>query len=169
MESKHWITGFELPAAPIIDTNARHQWSFPASSPTSFSEIFWPKTLRKNASPAHLWDRFLWHGQDPFSGPRTCKSACNSWRAQHSQLDTAARYPPFYLRDSLARPNLSSSFILDAKIYTNTQTDSSGSLGRESMEKSIEASLQRVRQSLVCSHFRIILSFFSFPAFFVLF
>lgn len=42
---------------------------------------------------------------------------------------------------------LSHTFIVDTKVYTNTQTDGSGDLTSEAIEKSVLASLQRLDRS----------------------
>lgn len=67
-----------------------------------------------------------------------------------SRLDSGARYPP--LRPGRAEEligetkGLSSSFIIDTKVYTNTQTDGSGDLTSEAIDRSAHASLQRLQK-----------------------
>lgn len=67
-----------------------------------------------------------------------------------NHLDSGARYPP--LKPGRAEEligeakELSNSFIVDTKVYTNTQTDGSGDLSRESMQKSVNGSLQRLQR-----------------------
>ena len=67
------------------------------------------------------------------------------------RLDSGARYPP--LKPGRAEEligeakELSQSFIVDTKVYTNTQTDGSGDLAGEAINKSLQASLQRLRRS----------------------
>lgn len=41
---------------------------------------------------------------------------------------------------------LGSKFTVDTKIYTNTQTDGSGDLSSEAIEKSVNTSLQRLQR-----------------------
>lgn len=67
------------------------------------------------------------------------------------RLDTAARYPP--LKPGRAEEligqtqDISGSFLVDTKVYTNTMTDGSGDLTSEAIEKSLLASLQRLNRS----------------------
>ncbi|KAF2185673.1 Aldo/keto reductase [Zopfia rhizophila CBS 207.26] len=66
------------------------------------------------------------------------------------RLDSSTRYPPLKPGRSEeligeAR-ELSRSFIVDTKVYTNTQTDGSGDLSREAMQKSVSGSLQRLQR-----------------------
>ncbi len=68
-----------------------------------------------------------------------------------SRLDSAARYPPMNPGRSEeligeAR-KLSSGFQIDTKVYTNTQTDGSGDLSVEAVEKSVANSLKRLQKS----------------------
>ncbi|MCJ1270486.1 hypothetical protein MMC22_010383 [Lobaria immixta] len=66
------------------------------------------------------------------------------------RLDSGARYPP--MKPGRAEEligetkELRHSFIIDTKVYTNTQTDGSGDLTVEAIEKSLQASLQRLRK-----------------------
>jgi aflatoxin B1 aldehyde reductase len=66
------------------------------------------------------------------------------------RLDSGARYPP--LNPGRAEEligevkELSDSFAVDTKVYTNTQTDGSGDLSREAMQKSVSGSLQRLQR-----------------------
>ena len=67
------------------------------------------------------------------------------------RLDSAARYPP--LKPGRAEEligqteNMSGSFLIDTKVYTNTMTDGSGDLASEVIDKSLLASLQRLKRS----------------------
>lgn len=67
-----------------------------------------------------------------------------------NRLDSAPRYPPLKPGRSEEligeTKELSESFLVDTKIYTNTQIDSSGDLSRENIEKSVNASLQRLKR-----------------------
>lgn len=66
-----------------------------------------------------------------------------------TQLDTAARYPPF----SPGRAEqlvgeaeaIAAGFSVDTKVYTDTKTDGSGDLGLTAIEKSVATSLERIR------------------------
>ena len=64
------------------------------------------------------------------------------------RLDSGARYPP--MKPGMAETligqtkTLSQPFIIDTKVYTNTQTDGSGDLTAEAIEESVLASLQRL-------------------------
>ncbi|KAI1335949.1 putative oxidoreductase [Xylariaceae sp. FL0016] len=66
------------------------------------------------------------------------------------RLDTGARYPP--LNPGRAEEligeakELSRKFVIDTKIYTNTQTDGSGDLTIEAIERSTSGSLQRLQK-----------------------
>ncbi|KKA16459.1 Oxidoreductase [Rasamsonia emersonii CBS 393.64] len=66
------------------------------------------------------------------------------------RLDSGARYPP--LNPGRAEQligetkELSGSFVVDTKIYTNTQNDGSGDLRPEAIDKSVNASLQRLKR-----------------------
>ncbi|KAI8626982.1 putative oxidoreductase [Xylariaceae sp. FL1651] len=67
-----------------------------------------------------------------------------------SRLDTGARYPPLSPGRSEqligeAR-ELSRDFIVDTKVFTDTQTDGSGDLTSDAIAKSIDASLQRLQR-----------------------
>ena len=65
-------------------------------------------------------------------------------------LDSGARYPP--MKPGRAEEligetdKLSGKFIIDTKVYTNTQTDGSGDLTSEAVERSLHASLQRLKK-----------------------
>lgn len=67
------------------------------------------------------------------------------------RLDSGARYPP--MKPGRAEEligessELSGAFITDTKVYTDTQTDGSGDLTSEAIDKSLHASLQRLRRS----------------------
>lgn len=69
------------------------------------------------------------------------------------RLDTAPRYPPFHpgrseeLIGEVA--DLSGEFVVDTKLFTDTATDGSGDLNKESMERSIEQSLRRLQRRSV--------------------
>lgn len=67
------------------------------------------------------------------------------------RLDSGARYPPRNpgrAEELIGETNdLSRSFIIDTKVYTDTRTDGSGDLTSEAIEKSMQASLQRLRKS----------------------
>ncbi|GAP91837.2 putative aldo keto protein [Rosellinia necatrix] len=67
-----------------------------------------------------------------------------------SRLDTGARYPPLKPGRSEqligeAR-ELSRDFVVDTKVYTDTQTDGSGDLTLESISKSADGSLRRLQR-----------------------
>ncbi|EED14542.1 oxidoreductase, putative [Talaromyces stipitatus ATCC 10500] len=67
------------------------------------------------------------------------------------RLDTGARYPPLNPGRSEqligeVPKELGSKFTVDTKIYTNTKTDGSGDLSSEAIEKSVNASLQRLQR-----------------------
>ncbi|KAK2592988.1 hypothetical protein QQS21_009316 [Conoideocrella luteorostrata] len=63
------------------------------------------------------------------------------------RLDTAPRYPP--LKSGRAEQllgeavELSRDFVVDSKVYIDTQIDGSGHIAREAMEKSVRGSLER--------------------------
>lgn len=67
------------------------------------------------------------------------------------RLDSGARYPP--MKPGRAEEligetkELSAGFIIDTKVYTDTKTDGSGDLTCEAIEKSLHASLQRLKKS----------------------
>lgn len=67
------------------------------------------------------------------------------------RLDSGARYPP--MKPGKAEEligetkEFSGGFIIDTKVYTDTKTDGSGDLTIESIEKSLQASLQRLKIS----------------------
>ena len=67
------------------------------------------------------------------------------------RLDSGARYPPMKpgRAEELigATKELSDGFTVDSKVYTSTQTDGSGDLTVEAVEKSVQASLQRLQSS----------------------
>ena len=66
------------------------------------------------------------------------------------RLDSGARYPP--RKPGRAEEligdtkELSGGFLIDTKVYTDTQTDGSGDLTSEAVEKSLQASLQRLKK-----------------------
>ena len=66
------------------------------------------------------------------------------------RLDSGARYPP--MKPGRAEEligetsELSAGFVVDTKVYTDTQKDGSGDLTPEAIEKSVHASLQRLRK-----------------------
>ncbi|KAK5988332.1 Aldo-keto reductase [Cladobotryum mycophilum] len=65
-------------------------------------------------------------------------------------LDTAARYPP--LNQGRAEQllgltkELSSGFVIDTKVFTDTKTDASGDLSGASVQKSVASSLERMQR-----------------------
>ena len=65
------------------------------------------------------------------------------------RLDTGARYPPNKpgrAEELIGETKeLSGSFTIDTKVYFDTQTDGSGTLTSEAIEKSSHASLQRLQ------------------------
>jgi aflatoxin B1 aldehyde reductase len=67
-----------------------------------------------------------------------------------SRLDTGARYPP--LRPGFAEEllgqvkDLSSSFLIDTKVFTDTRTDGSGDLTSDAISQSTIASLTRLQR-----------------------
>lgn len=66
------------------------------------------------------------------------------------RLDSGARYPPMKPGRSEEligeTKDRSSDFVIDTKVYTNTQTDGSGDLSSEAIEQSLNASLQRLKR-----------------------
>ena len=66
------------------------------------------------------------------------------------RLDTGARYPPNKpgrAEELIGETKeLSGSFTIDTKVYTDVQTDGSGDLTSEAVEKSSHASLQRLQK-----------------------
>ena len=74
-----------------------------------------------------------------------------------NRLDIGARYPP--LNPGRAEKligeseELSSGFLVDTKVYTDTKTDASGDLTSEAIETSLSNSLSRLRRTSegVCS------------------
>lgn len=66
------------------------------------------------------------------------------------RLDSGARYPPMKPGRSEEligqTKDLSGEFVIDTKVYTNTQTDGSGDLSSEAIEQSLNASLQRLKR-----------------------
>lgn len=66
------------------------------------------------------------------------------------RLDSGARYPPMKPGRSEEligeTKDLSGGFLVDTKVYTNTQTDGSGDLSSEAIEQSLNASLQRLKR-----------------------
>lgn len=67
------------------------------------------------------------------------------------RLDSGARYPPMNpgrAEELIGETNeFSQRFTVDTKVYTDTQTDGSGDLTSEGIEKSLQESLQRLRRS----------------------
>ena len=67
------------------------------------------------------------------------------------RLDSGARYPPRNpgrAEELIGETKeLSGGFIIDTKVYTDTQTDGSGDLTSEAIEKSLHSSLQRLEKS----------------------
>lgn len=67
------------------------------------------------------------------------------------RLDSGARYPP--MKPGKAEEligetkEISGGFIIDTKVYTDIKTDGSGDLTIEAIEKSLQASLQRLQIS----------------------
>jgi aflatoxin B1 aldehyde reductase len=65
------------------------------------------------------------------------------------RLDSGARYPPLNPGRSEMLIGYSKEFckgfIIDTKVYTNTQTDGSGDLTRAGISKSLTGSLQRLQ------------------------
>ena len=65
------------------------------------------------------------------------------------RLDSAARYPP--MKPGRAEEligetqDISGGFRIDTKVYTDTKTDGSGDLTSEAVERSLLASLQRLK------------------------
>ncbi|KAJ4346715.1 uncharacterized protein N0V89_010647 [Didymosphaeria variabile] len=67
-----------------------------------------------------------------------------------THLDTAARYPP--PSPGLAEQLVGSTaegFVVDTKVLTDTSTDGSGDLEKETMEESVNASLGRLKRESV--------------------
>jgi aflatoxin B1 aldehyde reductase len=66
------------------------------------------------------------------------------------RLDTGARYPPLkqgFSEELIGNAKeLSSNFIVDTKIYSDTRKDGSGDLSRDAMQKSVAGSLQRLQR-----------------------
>ena len=66
------------------------------------------------------------------------------------RLDSGARYPPMKpgrAEELIGETNeLGGEFIIDTKIHTSTQTDGSGDLTPEAIEKSVLASLRRLKK-----------------------
>ncbi|KAG8158297.1 hypothetical protein KVR01_012058 [Diaporthe batatas] len=63
------------------------------------------------------------------------------------RLDTAARYPPLNPGRSeqlIGESELPAGFIVDTKVYTDTRGDGSGDLTPEAIDKSVNASLERL-------------------------
>ena len=66
------------------------------------------------------------------------------------RLDSGARYPP--MKPGRAEEligeakELSGNFIVDTKVYTDTQKDGSGDLTNEAIEQSLHASLHRLQR-----------------------
>ncbi|KAI1073915.1 putative oxidoreductase [Whalleya microplaca] len=67
-----------------------------------------------------------------------------------NRLDTGARYPPLSPGRSEQligeAKELSGSFVVDTKVFTDTSNDGSGDLSREAMRKSVSGSLQRLQR-----------------------
>jgi aflatoxin B1 aldehyde reductase len=67
-----------------------------------------------------------------------------------NRLDTGARYPPLnHGRSEMLigeAKNINETFVLDTKVFTNTQTDGTGDLKREAIRKSLEGSLHRLQR-----------------------
>ena len=87
-----------------------------------------------------------------FQDPQSVNSILNTLREiSIHRLDSGARYPP--MKPGLAETligqtkDLSHGFVTDTKVYTNTQTDGSGDLTGEAIEKSMLGSLQRLDRS----------------------
>lgn len=85
--------------------------------------------------------------QDPISVHKVLETL---HEAGVRRLDTGARYPP--LKPGRAEgligetKDISECFSVDTKIYTDTGTDGSGDLTPEAIEKSVQASLQRLQR-----------------------
>ena len=69
------------------------------------------------------------------------------------RLDTAARYPPLrpgrseeLIGEAIKSEQVQNPPVVDTKVYTNTATDGSGDLTRESLGRSLEKSLERFGQ-----------------------
>ncbi|KAI3390381.1 hypothetical protein diail_9876 [Diaporthe ilicicola] len=63
------------------------------------------------------------------------------------RLDTAARYPPLNPGRSeqlIGESELPAGFTVDTKVYTDTRGDGSGDLTSEAVDKSVNASLERL-------------------------
>lgn len=67
-----------------------------------------------------------------------------------TNLDTAARYPPPSpgLAEQLVGET-ADGFVVDTKVLTDTRTDGSGDLKKETMEKSVNESLGRLKRKSV--------------------
>jgi aflatoxin B1 aldehyde reductase len=86
-----------------------------------------------------------------FQGPQSVKDLLETLQGLGiRRLDSGARYPP--LKPGRAEQligdtrELSESFLIDTKIYTNTQSDCSEGFTREAIESSVNASLQRLKR-----------------------
>lgn len=70
-----------------------------------------------------------------------------------SRLDTAPRYPPLSrgrAEELLGQASeLSGTFAIDTKVYTDTGTDGSGDLGRNAVHESVRGSLERLNRPQV--------------------
>lgn len=87
-----------------------------------------------------------------FQGPSSVQTLLkNLQEIGIHRLDSGARYPP--MKPGRAEEligetkELSGGFIIDTKVYTDTQTDGSGDLTSEAIEKSLHSSLQRLKKS----------------------
>lgn len=71
-------------------------------------------------------------------------------KAGIGRLDSGARYPPLKpgrAEELIGETNdISGSFLVDTKVYTDTKGDGSGDLTLGAIEKSILASLQRLQR-----------------------
>lgn len=75
------------------------------------------------------------------------------------RLDTGARYPP--MKPGRAEEligetkELSGKFVVDTKVYTDTQKDGSGDLTGEAIERSVKASVGRLGRDDVTMSFNL--------------
>ena len=68
------------------------------------------------------------------------------------RLDSGARYPPRNpgkAEELIGQTELSRSFVIDTKVYTNTMTDGGGDLTAASIEDSLHGSLKRLNDDKV--------------------
>jgi aflatoxin B1 aldehyde reductase len=67
-----------------------------------------------------------------------------------TRLDTGARYPPLNPGQSERfignAKEISSTFTVDTKVYTDTRTNGGGDLGEQAMERSVSGSLDRLQR-----------------------